>query len=188
MADKDKLIDERPEDAARLYTGELDRDLVFHYSRERRLSRASPRVRSLYDGSPPKRPGLIRSLTSNKSHSLQFLSIVTLMVMLSIFSFVTRDRDALRLGKNTLTLEASEEGGLLYLVIHKRGAKGAYTGELDLTMIGEGETFSTRRVFLTEQKTEEFRFSLPSNGSKLTVLFSWEDRVIRRDIAIRSGE
>jgi hypothetical protein len=65
-------------------------DLVFHYSRERRLSRASPRVRALYENTPKPRFGLFSSLVDTKPKAMLFAAIVLICLIILLLLPATR--------------------------------------------------------------------------------------------------
>jgi hypothetical protein len=68
----DRLPDEADDDA----------DIVYYYSRERRLGRASPRVRALYKETPKPRFGLFSSLVDSRPKAMLFATIVLICVII----------------------------------------------------------------------------------------------------------
>ncbi|MDR0383399.1 MAG: hypothetical protein LBH50_05375 [Spirochaetaceae bacterium] len=61
---------------------ERDSDIVFHYSREHRLKKASRRVRAMYEDTPKKpRFGLFSSLVDSKPKAILFAAIVLFCVI-----------------------------------------------------------------------------------------------------------
>ncbi|MDR2553431.1 MAG: hypothetical protein LBD31_09750 [Treponema sp.] len=174
--DKDRE-DPRSGDAQDLDDGRVR----FYYSRERRLQRASPAVRDLYEGGPVPKPGLFRTLTATKSRAFLFLSIVTLCIMLVIMSRFTGGGGIL-LGNNTLRFSARSSGGNSYLTLEKTALDGtAYTGAVDLGVFLPEESgkipedplsmpAESRRIYFTLEKNEVFRFAVPFTGKKLLIL------------------
>ncbi|MDR1059441.1 MAG: hypothetical protein LBL43_07810 [Treponema sp.] len=186
---------------------EGDRDLVFYYSREHRLSRASPEVRELNDG-VIKRPGLFRSLTSTRGHLFLLLSIFVICGMIFIVFYSPEER-ALTLGGNKLTLsiQEGEEGGVLTIVKEAPRGKASYTGAVDLAVSpapaakggsaagGEAGGSSepeilTRRIFFTLEETESYRIPLSTetgaslNGEGYYVMLQSENERISRKITL----
>jgi hypothetical protein len=72
--------DVRPVDDAKISA----RDLVFHYSRERRLEKASPRVRALYENVPKRRFGFFTSLVDTKPKAM-LLIVIAAVCLLALF-------------------------------------------------------------------------------------------------------
>jgi hypothetical protein len=72
--------DVRPVDDARI----SEHDLVFYYSRERRLEKASPRVRALYENVPKRRFGLFTSLVDTKP-KVMLLIVIAVVCFLALF-------------------------------------------------------------------------------------------------------
>jgi hypothetical protein len=72
---------------------DLDRDIVYHYSRERRLARAPQKVRDWnteLNEQPKKRgmiTGLFTSLTDTRSKRFTFFTIIALCVIMIILKF-----------------------------------------------------------------------------------------------------
>ncbi|MDR0588946.1 MAG: hypothetical protein LBG25_00200, partial [Spirochaetaceae bacterium] len=83
-----------------------EQELVFYYSRSRRLERASQAVRDLNDTTPVRRPTLFGTLTATKPLTFLFMSIVILVISFFITSFFSSRDDRSTLGGNSLTLSA----------------------------------------------------------------------------------
>jgi hypothetical protein len=152
---------------------EAEEDLVFRYSRARRLERASAAVRALNDDTPVKRPGLIRTLTSSRPNILLFISIVIISVFFIVTS-ILMPGDEVKLGGNTLVLSAFRYQGSTVVIIKKTvKGKKAYTGAVDVAVssFDEAETgVAAERIYFTPEKKEEFRFSLFFEAPELMVL------------------
>jgi hypothetical protein len=65
-------------------------DIVFHYSRERRLDKASPRVRALYENTPKPRFGLFSSLVDTKPKAMLLAAIALICVIILLLLPATR--------------------------------------------------------------------------------------------------
>jgi hypothetical protein len=179
-----------------------DQDLVFYYSRERRLSRASQTVRELNDG-VVRKTGLFRSLTPTRGHLFLLLSIFIICGMIIIASNAPGGKE-LTLGGSKLTLSIREEGGERVLTILKEIPQGgeAYTGAVDLAVsparpeksgstAGDEEApeILTRRLFFTLEEREDYRiplsFGSSQNGKDYYVILQTENERIGRKIAFQ---
>jgi hypothetical protein len=163
---------------------EGDRPLVFYYSRERRLARASERVREMNDGAIPRRRGLFRTLTSTKPLAFLFVSMTTLCIAIVLLSFLLDDGKQTMLFGNTLRVSAVSSGGKSYLTIKKTVKEDdSYTGPVDVGVSpevskGEEAPFYAERIYFTLENEEIFRFSVPFSASRLLLLMeAKEDRV-----------
>ncbi len=76
-----------------------EKTVFTRYNREERLKKASPEVRSMYDGSFIERKGLIKSLTANRGSRAVFFIIILLIVLnLVLFAFF-KDRSSGKIAK-----------------------------------------------------------------------------------------
>ena len=160
----------------------IDREPVFHYSRERRLSRASPMVRALNEGAPI-RPGLSRGFFAARGNVFVFGAI---MLALSVFGLAHRFSNVnrgLTLGGNSLSVSISEEEGVLLLNIVKKAPRSgkAYTGAVDIAVSpvlqkqkdGLPEDIPpvfTHRVIFRPLEAESSSTSLPFEGSEFFII------------------
>ncbi|QQO08061.1 hypothetical protein [Breznakiella homolactica] len=170
-----------------------EQDLVFRYSRERRLERASEDVRKLNDQTPVRKPNLFRTLTATRSSTLIFLSIIVLVgasFMISVFT--GRDDDAL-FGGNAITLSAFKFQGTTYLAVKKsaRDGEDSYTGSVDLAVSPVGEDAKDEsgeyvifadRIFFSLQPEEEFRVALPFESDELLILIQNDHEIQRLQV------
>jgi hypothetical protein len=148
----------------------LDRDLVFHYSRERRLERASPAVRALYEN-PGGRGGggLIRALKANPSGKWVFFSILIVAAFMFLYTTLNRQEKGRILEGNSLEASAiTVSGGTLVLLRKKAAGSDYYTGPVELAFSvfrsgknGEIPPIEARQIVFSPEKEEEFQFSLP---------------------------
>ncbi|MDR2659745.1 MAG: hypothetical protein LBC27_07140 [Spirochaetaceae bacterium] len=77
--------DIRPADDSKL----TERDLVFYYSREHRLKKASPRVRALYENTEKPKSrlgGFFGSLVDTKPKAMLLIVIAVISVLILLFS------------------------------------------------------------------------------------------------------
>ena len=163
---------------------EPERDIVYYYSRERRLSRASPEVRALNDGKV-MRPSLSRTLLATKSHRLLFFTIVFFFAVTGLVSrFTGRFSDTgFKLGNNTVALTILQEEGVLILGIVKEIPKNGefYLGSVDLAVSPvlpkpkEGEESDpsqvfVHRIFFNPIENEIYQITLPFDGTDFIVV------------------
>ena len=186
---------------------EKGRPVVFYYSREARLQRASQTVRDMNAPVPPHRPNLWRTLTATKPLTFLFISTVTLCAAILMLSrFFTMDSGRI-LGSNRIRLSAETSGGVSYVTLTKTAlGEGAYTGAVDMAFSPAAEKspqggpkgasadpdgastnpdgeprfpIETLRIYFTAEPEEVFRFSLPLEGKKLlTVMEAGPERII----------
>jgi len=157
-------------------------DTVFHYSRERRLSRASPDVQALNEGKL-SRTGLLRTMFASGSNRMILFVIV---FAFAAFGLATRFMDGVdageglphyqgvRLGNNTLALSIFPVEETLFFVLIKNTPESGefYTGPVDIAVspvmprAAEGEEREvpevfTHRIFFNLVESEFFQMSLP---------------------------
>jgi hypothetical protein len=168
-----------------------DRELVFYYNRERRLERASPEVRSMNEGKPLIKGGIIRSLTSTKPHQILFVSILLISVWILVFSRLSRD--GLTLGGNALRLSAGR-GAEPYILVRKRPLPGGEEPYAGVVYVGVSPVRAssgtahpadipifTDQIFFTLAGEEEYRLDLPFSAENYLLLFqAGEQRVSAR--------
>ena len=166
-----------------LLNEEINQEIVYYYSRERRLNHASPRVRALNDGTP-NRPSLSNSIFGTRGNIFLFVSIIIICAMFGLAFRSSGRGSETKLGKNTVTLRITREEGILILEIVKNSPKTgeAYTGEVDIAVSpvlpksGENEInreypgVFTHRVFFHPVDTESFQSTLPFEENNFVVL------------------
>lgn len=165
-----------------------EKELVFYYSREHRLARASSQVQELNNPTVQKRSGIFGTFTTTRSHAVLLVSILGLCIVISFISKLTKERGTIMLGGNALYASASRiDGGTTYLTIKKTFKKDTqvYTGavEVAITPLVSKETqgdapISTQRLFFTLKPEEEYGLSLPFEASTLLILMQAEDERI----------
>jgi hypothetical protein len=159
------------------------RPLVFYYSREKRLERASPAVRELNEASSSRKPNLFRTLTSTRPLTLLFVSMITLCAAIVLLSRFSGGGGAL--GNNTVQVSAASAGGKAYITVQKTARHdGTYTGPVNtaVSLPARGEELPpvhVERIYFTLEQEETFRFSVPFTGKKLLILMeAGEDRTL----------
>ena len=168
----------------------IDRDIIYYYSREHRLSRASRTVQDIYDGKA-NNTSFSKRLFGTKGNALMLVSILVVFAMLSVISRLNSKGSSVKLGDNTVNLSIIREGEALGLSIQKTVPKNGefYTGAVDImvspvvTQSGEGETppVFNHRVFFNPADTETYVISLPFDGNGFYVFLSTdvEQKVVR---------
>jgi hypothetical protein len=166
-----------------------DADLVFYYSREHRLARASGRVRELYEEKPARPRGIFRTLTASRSGAVVLVSIILVSVFIMLTARQGRESPGTTLGDNRIEVSAigfpanaENEAGSTYVALKKTALKpAAYTGEVDIALsvprkTGEGDVpIVTERIFFTLEDEEDFRFVLPWNAPELLIVLRGGD-------------
>jgi hypothetical protein len=157
----------------------IEREPVFYYSREHRLSRASSRVKDLYDSKYGKM-GVAKRLFGNRSNAMLFIMIIITFVMLSFVSRYTQAKTSVKLGGNTVELAIQREDEVPILDITKQSAKtgNAFIGEVEIAVspviqnLNEGETppFFYHRIIFTTAAYENFQITLPFDGNEFILL------------------
>ena len=172
----------------------IDRDVIYHYSREHRLSRASRTVQDIYDGRA-NTTSLSKRLFGTKGNALMLISILVVFAMLSALSRLNSSGSSVKLGDNTLNLSVVREGEAVGLIMEKTVPKNGefYIGAVDIsvspviTQSKEGEAAGenlqafSHRVFFNPTNTESFFISLPFDGDDFYVLLSTgdEQKIVR---------
>jgi hypothetical protein len=173
----------------------INHEIVFHYSRDHRLERASPAVRELNNPNGQKRPGLFKTLTATRSHAFLLVSIITLSIFMIMVSILSDRKDTSALGGNILKVEAMRFEGATFIVIHKtiktslfKTDMPVYTGMVDMAIrpqVSAGEKkagvespIATQRIFFSLNEEEEYRFSVPFEASTLFILMQAESERI----------
>jgi hypothetical protein len=147
----------------------------FYYSRERRLLKAPASVRALYEDKGAPRFNLLRPLVSTKSNAVLFGTMAVLVFIALVISFSGLAGEKSCLG-NRISVSALRYEGAVLIVLKKTSrAAAAYTGPLDIAVSPAGAADSPaypHRVTLSSRKAEEFRFSVPFDGSEFLVTVS----------------
>jgi len=153
----------------------IEREPVYYYSRDHRLSRASSIVRDLNDGKLGKK-SVVKNLFGSRGNVMTFILIIITSVMLSFVSKYSRTLTDVKLGGNTVKLSIQKDEETLNLDIIKQGPKtgNAYSGEVEIAVspvipkLNEGETSSLffDRIYFTRAGYENFQVLLPFDFDK----------------------
>jgi hypothetical protein len=176
----------------------LPQDVVFHYSRERRLERASQAVRELNDTSIPRR-GFVKNIAGSKGNLLMLLSIAIVCVTILIGSRIQgRNVLSFELGENTVSLAVRKSGDGLALFIDKKAPKEGegYYGAVDIAISpvlakpdqGEASGISpilAHRIFFSLDDKENYSVDLPFDGNDFIVLIQTDDERLTRRLKVK---
>ncbi|MCL2232452.1 MAG: hypothetical protein FWB99_05170 [Treponema sp.] len=177
------------------------RDSVFHYSRERRLSRASPEVQALNEGQGV-RQSLLRIIFSNKANRMLLFAILFIFAASTLASRFMGgpggsegEFQAVRLGGNTLALAILPVEQTLFLILSKNTPETGefFTGPVDIAVSpvqqaagGESPQVFTHRIVFNLVQSELFQVSLPFEGSDFFVVLRAGEE--QRSLRLRAGE
>ena len=176
------------------------RDTVFHYSRERRLSRASPEVQALNEGQGV-RQSLLRIIFSNKANRMLLFAILFIFsasVLASRFMAGPGGGEGefqgVRLGGNNLALAILPVEQTLFLILSKTIPETGefYTGPVDIAVSpvqpgadGAAAAVFTHRIFFNLAESELFQMSLPFEGDDFFVVLRAGEE--QRSLRLRAG-
>jgi hypothetical protein len=181
MEEKQPLPGDTAREQSAAEREKTEQELVFYYSRARRLERASQAVRELNDATPARRPSLFGTLTATKPLAFLFISMVTIIVAFFVISSVSSRDDRSSLGGNFLSFSAMRFEGSSYVVIKKTISEKSepYTGIVDMAISISGKSdeeysgdppIANRRIFFSPEPEEEYRFVIPFEARELFIL------------------
>ena len=168
---------------------EEDRDIVYYYSRERRLNRAPRTVKELVNSSDKKR-GLVKTIFGNRGNMLVFMSIIMICIM---FYMSNRPGGTASpefiIGNNQVTVTILEEDSILFLSITKiiPARANVYTGAVDIAVSPtlydtEEPPVMSHRIFFSFNTREDYLVSLPFDGDSFIVMIQTEHETMARTI------
>jgi hypothetical protein len=168
---------------------EPDRDIIYYYSREHRLDKASRAVRDFNDGSTG-RQGFIKTFVGNKGNVFMLITIVMMSILIFIFNANSRSAEtSLTLGNNSVIISVVEEESILVLSVTKTipDRKNVYTGAIDIAVspvLPEGEDVHvfTHRIFFSMNSPETYHIVLPFESARIMVILQTEYETIARTI------
>lgn len=176
------------EDRGKAIPTEEDDGILRHYSREHRLSRASPEVTWLvkrYDG---KRPGLFGSLLATPALRFTFFTVVLFLLAGGFLSFLYGRRDSGLLGGQLYKAKAFRFGETVYVTV-LRSAKSneAYTGNARMAAYIGKEEVGTMEFVVSPAEEEEYRMAAqsPGKGGQLSLEIEAAGAVVELSIVIR---
>ena len=180
-----------------------EKETVYYYSREHRLSRASPGVRAMNDGKPI-RPGFRGTLFATRGNVILFLVIILFFGFVLAYNFTGRDMErGVKFGKNKLALVinlTNEEIPVLGIVKNAPKSGEFYTGAVDIAVspvlakksdVGEDTKMPPvflHRIVFNPVESEMYRFSLPFEGTDFIVILKTEEEQKTMKIKAKSDK
>jgi len=162
--------------------GNVERDIVFRYSREHRLERASPAVRALNDGIQIK-PSLRRTLFATRSNKLILLAVVLACAGFTLVNRLAPREAEITFGRNQLTVNIENVNGVLLLAMTKTIPQSGefYTGTVEMAVspimpsarageVQEDPPVYVHRVVFHAIETEFYQTSLPFGGNDFLII------------------
>ncbi|GMO49627.1 MAG: hypothetical protein Ta2G_06680 [Termitinemataceae bacterium] len=186
------IEESKPVDESKITNGEL----TFYYSRERRLSRSPQAVRDLYDPTKYRAGGFFKSLTDTRAKSVTFIVIIVLCLAALLMTYVFPNVVTVIAG-NKIAASAMQYEDKTFIVIKKVAKnKKAYSGIVDLKISSidmanidgtniDVANVQNKKIFFTDDKTDEFRFSLPFNTSLILLTLQAQDRSLDMNINVK---
>lgn len=166
---------------------EIERDPVFYYSREHRLSRASPAVQAHYESGAAK-TGSFRKMFGSMGNKTLLIVIVLMCIVISLTNRKGGAENRITISGNSLAAIITDEEGIQILDITKNVAKkgNAYVGAVDILVYPlqikakEGESREippvfSHRVQFGPYYPEIFTLSLPFADTEYSVIFRTVD-------------
>ena len=159
---------------------DIDQEIVYYYSREKRLERASPQVRALNDYKNKQKENGPSGFLS-RPNIMPLISIVMIFIMFTIISRLSREDTSVLLGGNRIDVKIYKEEGLLILELLKKfPIEGEfYTGDVDIIVspvLKKGEEPSKalkefhHRVSFNAVDSENYVVSLPFEENDFYVI------------------
>lgn len=168
-------------------------EMVFYYSREKRLEKAPRRVRDLYEKPAPAKFNLLRPLVATKPLAMLFATVLILSAVSAIVAFSGIADRNYKFQGNSITVEAQRYEGTVIVTVRKRPDREEDTAEGGFTDIlispaqgrgGEGSGFSHRLVF-SPGKEEEFRMVVPFDSPELVFRIQGERDLLEFKTKVR---
>ena len=155
---------------------DLTNEPVHHYSRESRLSHASPEVRAMNENHGNVKRGILASIFGSRPNAVLFACILLAFMAFIVFSRPPRETSGLILGNNTLHFEVLHEENINILAIRKISPQSGemYIGPVDIIVRPGGEDQSSdlifsHRIFFNPIDSENFLLTLPFSGDDFFV-------------------
>jgi hypothetical protein len=169
-------------------------EMVFYYSREKRLEKAPQRVRELYEKSARPRFNLLRPLIATRPLATLFAMVLILSVISGIIAFSGIADRTYKFQGDSITVGAQRYQGTVIVTIRKKpdpeGRQAAGGGLTDILISpvrdkeGEGSGFSHRLVF-NPGKEEEFRMVAPFDSRELVFRIQGKSEVLEFKVKTR---
>ena len=151
--------------------------LTFYYNRERRLAKAPPSVKNLYEMQKKSvRFNLLRPLVADKPRLISFIVIVVMCVAITVFAILGFFDTPYSLEGNNIEAGGTVVEGTTIVVLRKTVKDNApYSGAVDITVSAPVQLYKdaapfSHRVFFTNRLEEEYRFVVPFDSPELLMV------------------
>jgi hypothetical protein len=160
-------------------------ELVFYYSREKRLEKAFRRVRALYEESAPPKFNLLRPLTATKPLTMLFATVLILSAISAIVAFSGIAGGSYKFQGNSITVDAQRYQGTVLVTVQKKPDREGQTAGGGLTDIlvsivqgRGGEAGFSHRLAFKSGKEEEFLMVVPFDSPELIFRLQGESELL----------
>ncbi|AEF81231.1 hypothetical protein [Leadbettera azotonutricia] len=173
-------------------------EIIFHYSREHRLERASQAVRDLNNSASSKR-SLVKTIAGSRGNLLMLLSIVIVCIAM-LFGSRMKGRQTMgfELGENTVSMAVRKSGDGLALFMEKKAPKdgNGYTGAVGIVIspqaakpstggTSEPPPMLTHLVFFSLAEEENYSIDLPFGGTDFIVVVQTDNERLSRRLKVK---
>ncbi|MDR0450930.1 MAG: hypothetical protein LBH26_06665 [Treponema sp.] len=163
-------------------------EMVFYYSREKRLEKAPRQVKALYEESAPPKFNLLRPLIATKPLATLFAAVLILSLVSAIIAFSGIAGGSYKFQGNSITVEAQSYQGTVIVTIRKKPDREDAGGLADILISpargGEGALFSHRLAF-SSGKEEEFLVVVPFDSPELLFRLEGESELLEFKVKTR---
>ena len=168
-------------------------EIVYHYSRERRLEKSTKAVKDLYMEPPRRRFGFLNTLISSRPNAMLFGTIIFLCAVMLIFSFFGMGGGSRELEGNIISVKGVNYEGTILIEVRKTHRKDRlarnikpYTGPVDIAVFLPAKAGREQppanifhhRIFFTNEKEEHYFFTVPFDQSELAFIFRTEKKTL----------
>jgi hypothetical protein len=174
-----------------------EENLVFYYSRERRLEKAPQAVKDLYNKDKNNRRfSLLGPLVADKPRATVFFTIILVCVAIIIVTLVNKTGGVYSLSGNSITISGTRFESATIVVLTKtvkKNAGNAYTGAVDIavscpvngivndSVVNNGEDYPVfyHRIFFSMESIEEYRFAVPFDSPEQLLILQTERNTLQ---------
>jgi len=170
-----------------------EENLVFYYSRERRLEKAPQAVKDLYNKDKTNRRfSLLGPLVADKPRATVFFTIILVCVAIIIVTLVNKTGGVYSLDGNGIAITGTRFEGATIVVLTKtvkKNAGNAYTGAVDIavsrpvndSVVNNGEDYPVfyHRIFFSMEPAEEYRFAVPFDTPEQLLILQTERNTLQ---------
>jgi len=136
-------------------------EVVFRYSRERRLQSAPERVQRLATGELGGKRGLLRSLTATRALTVLFFTVAFLVLANLIVGLVALPGNHVDAAGHSFSLSAFRYDGTLYVTLSReKRAHDAFSGLGTCAATVGNKDAGTYQFQVSDVPSEAFRFSI----------------------------